>query len=88
MLYINGAVSPKPKTPVDDFPTAMGDQLRVKYQSLNMGKVLTQEPTTKTFEMYNDGAEPIIFRPTNITPTHITVNVEPTELLPPTERTN
>lgn len=81
VLYIKGAVNPKPKTPVDDFPTAMGN-LRVKYRSLNMGKILTKEPTTKTFEMYNDGSEPIVFSPTNITPTHITVDVEPTELLP------
>ena len=81
-LYIKGAVNPKPKTPVDDFPTAMGNSLRVKYQSLNVGKVLTNEPTTKVFEMYNDGAEPIVFNPTNVTPTHITVDVEPTELLP------
>ena len=82
VLYIKGAVNPKPKTPVDDFPTAMGDNLRVKYQSLNMGKVLTKEPTTKAFEVYNDGSEPIIFSPTNITPTHITVDIEPVELLP------
>ena len=82
VLYIKGAVNPKPKTPVDDFPTAMGDQLRVKYQSLNMGKVLTHEPTTRAFEMYNDGTEPLVFSSTNVTPTHITVDVEPMELLP------
>ena len=81
VLYIKGAVNPKPKTPIDDFPTAMGS-LRVKYQSLNMGKVLTKEPTTKAFEMYNDGSEPIVFSLTNITPTHITLDIEPTELLP------
>ena len=81
VLYIKGVVNPKPKTPVDDYPTAMG-KLRVKYQSLNMGKVLTKEPTSKAFEMYNDGTEPIIFSPTNLTPTHITVDIEPTELLP------
>ena len=81
VLYIKGVVNPKPKTPVDDYPTAMGN-LRVKYQSLNMAKVLTKEPVTKSFEMYNDSPETIIFSPTNITPTHITVDVEPKELLP------
>lgn len=81
VLYIKGGVNPKPKTPVDDYPTAMGN-LRVQYQSLNMAKVLTKEPTTKSFEMYNDGPETIIFNPTNITPTHITIDVEPKELLP------
>lgn len=81
VLYIKGAVNPKPKTPVDDFPTAMGG-LRVKYQSLNMGKILTKEPVTKAFEMYNDSTEPIIFSATNLTPTFVTVDIEPRELLP------
>lgn len=81
VLYIKGVVSPKPKTPTDDYPTAMGN-LRVKYQSLNMAKVLTREPITKSFEMYNDGADAILFSTINITPPHITVDVEPRELLP------
>ena len=81
VLYIKGVVNPKPKTPVDDYPTAMGN-LRVKYQSLNMAKVLTKEPLTKSFEMYNDGADAILFSAINVTPPHITVDVEPKELLP------
>ncbi len=81
VLYIKGVVNPKPKTPVDDYPTAMGN-LRVKYQSLNMAKVLTKEPLTKSFEMYNDGADAILFNAINVTPPHITVDVEPKELLP------
>ncbi len=81
VLYIKGVVNPKPKTPIDDYPTAMGN-LRVKYQSLNMAKVLTNKPLTKSFEMYNDGAEAILFDAINVTPPHITVDVEPRELLP------
>ncbi len=80
-LYIKGVVNPKPKTPIDDYPTAMGN-LRVKYQSLNMAKVLTKEPLTKSFEMYNDGPDAILFNAINVTPPHITVDVEPKELLP------
>ena len=81
VLYIMGTVNPKPKTPVDDFPSAMGN-LRVKYRSLNMGKVLTNEPKDKIFEMYNDGPEPILFSDTHVSPGHVTVDVEPKELLP------
>ena len=81
VLYILGTVNPKPKTPTDDFPAAMGN-LRVKYRSLNMGKVLTNEPKNKTFDMYNDGPEPILFSDTNVSPGHVTVDVEPKELLP------
>ena len=81
VLSIKGVVNPKPKTPLDDYPTAMG-KLRVKYQSLNMAKVLTKEPITKSFEMYNDGSDAILFSAINVTPPHITVDIEPKELLP------
>ncbi len=81
VLSIKGVVNPKPKTPIDDYPTAMGN-LRVQYQSLNMAKVLTKEPLTKSFEMYNDGADAILFSAINVTPPHITVDIEPKELLP------
>jgi hypothetical protein len=81
VLYIQGVVQPKPKTPEDDFPTEMG-KLRVKYRSLNMGKVLTKEPVTKLFDVYNDSEEPVIFSPNTIAPAHISVAVEPKELLP------
>lgn len=81
ILYIQGIVQPKPKTPVDDFPTQMGS-LRVKYRSLNMGKILTKEPTVKSFEVFNDSEETLIFSATPITPDYISVAVEPKELLP------
>lgn len=81
VLYIQGIVQPKPKTPADDFPTQLGG-LRVKYRSLNMGKVLTKEPVTKSFDVYNDSEETIIFSAAPVTPDYISVVVEPKELLP------
>lgn len=81
ILYIQGIVTPKPKSPASDFPSAMG-KLRMKYQSLNMGKILTNEPAMKSFDVYNDSDTTIIFSPINVTPGHITVQPEPSELLP------
>lgn len=81
VLYIQGIVQPKPKTPEDDFPTQLGN-LRVKYRSLNMGKVLTKEPVTKSFEVFNDSEESVIFSANAVTPDYITIEVEPKELLP------
>ena len=81
ILYIQGTVTPKPRDPASDFPSAMG-KLRMKYQSLNMGKILTDKPAVKSFDVYNDSDTTIIFSPINITPGHITVQAEPSELLP------
>ncbi|WKN33704.1 DUF1573 domain-containing protein [Porifericola rhodea] len=81
VLYIQGVVQPKPKTPSDDFPTQMGS-LRVKYRSFNMGKVLTKEPVTKSFDVFNDSEEPVIFGANIDAPSYIQVDVTPKELLP------
>lgn len=81
VLYIKGNVNPKPKTPQDDFPTAMGN-IRVKYRSFNMGKVLTKEPTTKTFDVFNDSDKPVTFSTNVVTPGHISVDIEPQTLQP------
>lgn len=81
VLYIKGNVQPKPKTPQDDYPTAMG-KIRVKYRSLNMGKVLTKEPTSKTFDVLNDSDEPVTFATNVVTPGHISVDIQPQTLAP------
>lgn len=81
VLYIKGNVNPKPKTPQDDYPTAMG-KLRVKYRSFNMGKVLTNEPAEKNFEVFNDSNEPVTFATNVVTPGHISVDIQPQTLQP------
>ncbi|MFP4095839.1 MAG: DUF1573 domain-containing protein [Cyclobacteriaceae bacterium] len=81
VLYIKGNVQPRPRTPKDDYPTKMG-ALRTKYRSLNMGKVLTHEPVTKSFDIFNDSEETIIFDASPIAPDYLVVEVTPKELLP------
>ncbi len=47
-----------------------------------MGKVLTKEPVTKSFDIYNDSEETVVFSPNVVAPDYISLQVEPKELLP------
>ncbi len=52
-LYINGTVKPRPRTVVDDLPSKV-DGIRVKYMSMNFGKISTEKAVIRKFEIYND----------------------------------
>lgn len=81
VLHIRGTVKPKPTTPEDDYPTKIGS-LRTRYRSFNMGKITTKEPVIKSFDVFNDGDEAIIFSSNTITPPYIQIEIAPQELLP------
>jgi len=81
VFYIQGNVTPKPRTPEDDYPTLMGG-IRVKYRSFNMGKITTQGMVTRTFDVYNASDSVISFTEKVVTPEHIFVSVIPKTLLP------
>lgn len=77
ILNIKGVVKPKPRTPVDDFPAEMGN-MRMKNRGFNMGKITTDKPTVKKFEVYNQGDKPLSFNKKNIeAPKHVLVQFEP-----------
>lgn len=81
-LYIKGNVIPKPKTIDEELPTDIGG-LRVKYRSFNMGKVLTtNQPTIKSFEVYNATDSVITFIDKLDAPDHISLEFEPKTLEP------
>jgi hypothetical protein len=80
-LYIKGTVTPRPKTPEIDFPAQVG-ALRTRYRSLNMGKLTTKEPITKSFAAYNDSNQILRFKEAVDVPSHISVSFDPPELLP------
>lgn len=81
-LYIEGNVQPKPKTVEDDLPTEMGE-LRVKYRSLNMGKITDKEPVTERFMVYNTSDSIISWLPEKSElPAYFTVNFNPVHLEP------
>jgi hypothetical protein len=79
MLTIKGTVKPRPRTAIDDFPTEMGN-LRVKYRGFNMGKVTSEAPVTKSFEVYNQGDQPLLFSDKVIAPDYLTVSFKPQEI--------
>ncbi len=81
LLYIKGFVTPRPSTPEDDFPSVMGN-LRVKYRTMNMGKITTKEPVTRSFEVYNSSNAIIRFNNEVNAPSHISIAFDPPELLP------
>lgn len=82
-IFIKGAVTPKPKTPADEYPTVMGG-IRVKYRSFNFGKITTEKPLTRNFDVYNDSDEPITFTDEMQVPAHIKIEVKPKTIAPKT----
>jgi len=83
-IYIKGMVETKPRTAADLYRFKIGD-LRFRYQSLNMGKVTTGKPITRSFDLYNDGEAPITFLEKMLKPDHITISIQPTVLAPKTK---
>ncbi len=82
-IYIKGNVEPKPRSIEDDYPTVMGG-LRVKYRSFNFGKLTTEKPVTKTFNVYNNTDEEISFLDEIKAPDHIKVKFSPQTIAPKT----
>jgi hypothetical protein len=82
-IYIKGNVEPKPRSIEDDYPTVMGG-LRVKYRSFNFGKLTTEKPVTKTFNVYNNTDEEISFLDEIKAPDHIKVKFLPQSIAPKT----
>ena len=84
LLYIKGVVKPRPRTIADELPTQMGG-MRLKYRSLNLGRITTEKVVTKTFEVYNDSDSLISFLDDGIYPVHVKIKFEP-DSLPPREK--
>lgn len=84
-LYIMGVVKPKPKTPEEQYPIAIGD-LRLQYQGLNMGKISTEKTVEKSFEVYNSSDSIVALNYGKmILPDHISLSLK-NEFLKPRER--
>ena len=78
-IYIKGQVKPQPKTPQLEYPVKIG-QLRMRYRSLHMGEIMTNEPAVKKFDVYNDSEKPLTFLSESNLPEHIKIKVEPQTL--------
>lgn len=78
-LYIEGTVDPEPKTIEDELPTKLG-AIRLKYKSLNFGKITTEKTVTKEFDVYNDSDTTIVWQAQQLVPRHIMMKFEPVKL--------
>ena len=79
-LFIEGYVKPKPKSIEDELPTRLG-ALRIKYKSLNMGKITNEKPYSKTFDVYNGADQGMsIVEERTIKPDHLKISLVPDEI--------
>lgn len=81
VIYIKGMVDQKERTAADIYRNKIGD-LRFRYQTLNMGKVLTNQPVTRSFDLYNDGDTDLKFIDKIDKPAHVSVSFQPNVLAP------
>ena len=81
VLFIKGVVEPKPKTIADEYPNKVG-AIRMRYRSLNMGKLTTEKPFTRSFKLYNDSDKDVKFLEKADKPAYVTVKIEPQVLKP------
>jgi hypothetical protein len=80
-LTIQGSVNPRPHTVADDYPAEMGG-IRVRFRSLNFGKITTEKPVTQQFDVYNQTDHVIIFLDKMDVPEFVQVHITP-QALPP-----
>lgn len=72
-LMIRGEVNPRERTPEEMYPRELG-ALRMKYSSLNMGKVfVNREPLTRKFDVYNQSDLPVIISSEIQSPSYLKV---------------
>jgi hypothetical protein len=83
VLYIQGMVEQKEKTAADIYRQKIGG-LRFRYQSLNMDKVLTNQPKTRSFDFYNDSENAITLLDKVEKPDFVTVSFQPNVIEPQT----
>jgi hypothetical protein len=81
VIYIKGMVDQKERTAADVYRHKVGN-LRFRYQSLNMGKVITNQPLTRSFDYYNDSDKDITFLDKMDKPDYITISFQPNVIAP------
>ncbi|QSE96774.1 DUF1573 domain-containing protein [Fulvivirga lutea] len=86
-LYISGEVTPRPRTPEENYPKEIG-ALRFKTSSVNIGKVyVNREQVERKFEVYNQSDKPVKILEKINKPKHIEMAFE-SNVIPPKSITN
>jgi uncharacterized cupredoxin-like copper-binding protein len=82
VLYIQGSVLPRTKSPSEQFPVLIGS-LRTKHKTFNMGNFTTENVYSKSFAIYNDSRDTIYLKPKeHQLPDYLTFEVRSDTLLP------
>lgn len=82
VLYISGFVKPQLLSIEEELPVTAGS-LRIKYRSLNLGKVTTEKTVLKSFDVYNRGGDSIRLQHHLMRiPAHIKLSMKPEILAP------
>jgi len=80
-LYVKGTVKPKPETIIENLPNQMG-ALRTRYRSFNLGRMTNEKVFSKSFDIYNQGAEDLSFLDKFEAPSNISISWSPKTLKP------
>ena len=80
-LVIRGFVRPAAASIEEEFPIQMG-ALRVKTTNLDLGTITKKSLYSKSFEVYNQSNQILVFSDDMVGPNHITVTYEPYTLKP------
>tara|TARA_Y100001980_G_C14556922_1_gene354074 strand:+ start:45230 stop:46303 length:1074 start_codon:yes stop_codon:yes gene_type:complete len=81
-LFIEGYVKPAPKTVAEELPLKMGG-LRIKYKSLNLGRMTNEKPVFKSFDIHNDADEAMsLVMERGMIPEFISLALQPQTLEP------
>lgn len=79
-VYIQGRVTPKPKSLAETLPTKIGN-LKMRTSTLNIGNITNNAEVVKSFDIYNDGDTPINVSSVE-TPDFISASFEPASIAP------
>ncbi len=81
-LFIQGKVIPTANSIAEEYRQKIGG-IRLKYATLNMGKVFTtDQPTEKRFKVYNDSDSILVFQENVEKPAHVKVSFDPLQVEP------
>lgn len=75
-LFIQGMAEGKVLAVEDQYRNKIGD-LRLKFRSLNMGKITTEKPAMRSFDIYNDSDRTLAFIERMEKPDYIDISVQP-----------
>jgi hypothetical protein len=78
-LFISGNVTPKVKSPEEEFPKKIGNT-RFNSESLDLGSITTKEVITREFPVYNSGTSPLVFLAPQGLPKHIQISITPASI--------